>query len=81
MQKKSSIDYMLVVTGKFTNETFDPRSIGGSCVFGSDACLALIHNDKVMLASLSNLRKLLISAFNTCKKCRNAGISCDQIDC
>lgn len=61
---------MVVDTGKFTKERFGPRNIGGSCEFGSEACLALIHRDKVMLASFSNLLRLLISAFKTCNQKR-----------
>jgi len=58
--------YILVVTGKFTNERLGPLNIGGSCELGCEACLALIHRDRVMLASFSSLRRLLISAFRTC---------------
>ena len=62
--------YDAVVTGKFTNETFEPLNMGGSWTFGSAACLALIHRDSVVLASFSNLLRLLISAFSTCRKPR-----------
>ena len=40
-----------VETGKLTNEMFGPLSIGGSCAFGSDTCLARIHSDRVVFAS------------------------------
>ena len=67
-RKTEEGSYIVVVTGKFTKERLGPLSIGGSCALGSEACLAFIHSDKVMLASFSNRLRLLISAFSTCRK-------------
>lgn len=56
-------------TGKVTKDMFGFRSMGGSCGADSEACLALIHRDRVMLASFSSLLKLLISALSTSISC------------